>query len=361
MPYLNRSPLRNCVWRNRRIDQIKKGRYGRYMSVTPLPVFADVRAAAGRIKATAIETPILRNEALDEAVGAEVFVKPECLQVTGSFKIRGATNRISQITDPAQRRAGVVAFSSGNHAQGVSRAAKHFGMPALIVMPSDAPKVKVEGVRRDGAEIVFYERLTESREEIGGKIAEDRGAIIVPSYDDPHIIAGQGTVGLEIAEGLDRIGVRLDHYISCAGGGGLMAGSSLAIKEISPETKIWAAEPVGFDDHKLSIEAGEICAIDPGWESICDAIMTPQPGDLTFAINKHNASGGFAVTDDQVRAAMRFAFKHLKLVVEPGGCVALASALYALPDEMRGGRIGLVLSGGNVDAGVFSAILRETA
>ena len=331
------------------------------MSLTPLPVFADVRAAATRIKVTAVKTPILRNAALDEAVGAEVFVKPECLQVTGSFKIRGATNRISQITDPEQKRAGVVAFSSGNHAQGVSRAAKHFGMPSLIVMPSDAPKVKVEGVRRDNGEVVFYDRKTESREEIGGKIARDRRAIIVPSYDDPHIIAGQGTVGLEIAEEMDAQGTPLDHYISCAGGGGLMAGTSLAFKEISPETKIWSAEPAGFDDHKRSIETGEICGVDPDADSICDAIMTPQPGDLTFAINKHNASGGFAVTDDQVRAAMRFAFKHLKLVVEPGGCVALASALYALPDEMKGKRIGLVLSGGNVDAGVFSAILRESA
>lgn len=328
------------------------------MSVTPLPVFADVRAAAHRIEAIAIKTPIMRNAALDDAVGAEVFVKPECLQVTGSFKIRGATNRISQITDAVRKRAGVVAFSSGNHAQGVARAAKHFGMPALIVMPSDAPKVKVEGVRRDGAEIVFYDRLTESREEIGGKIAEERGAIIVPSYDDPHVVAGQGTVGLEIAEEIELQGTPLDHYISCAGGGGLMAGASLAFKEISPHTQVWAAEPAGFDDHRKSIEAGEICRIDPGATSICDAIMTPQPGDLTFAINKHNASGGFAVTDDQVRDAMRFAYKHLKLVVEPGGCVALAVALYALPDEMKGGRIGLVLSGGNVDAGVFGEILR---
>jgi len=327
------------------------------MSVTPLPVFADVRAAAERIKVTAIQTPILRNDALDEAVGAEVFVKPECLQVTGSFKIRGATNRISQITDPEQKRAGVVAFSSGNHAQGISRAAKHFGMPALIVMPSDAPQVKVDGVRRDGADVVFYDRLTESREKIGGKIADERGAIIVSSYDDPHIIAGQGTVGLEIAEEMNVRGTPLDHYITCAGGGGLMAGASLAFKALSPQTKIWSAEPAGFDDHRRSIEAGEILANEPGQTSICDAIMTPQPGDLTFAINKHNASGGFAVTDDQVREAMRFAFKHLKLVIEPGGCVALAVALYALPEEMRGKRVGLILSGGNVDAGVFAGII----
>jgi len=329
------------------------------MSVTSLPVFADVRAASQRVKATAIHTPIIQNAALDEAVGAEVFIKPECLQVTGSFKIRGATNRLSQITDPTQKQAGVVAFSSGNHAQGVSRAAKYFDMPALIVMPSDAPQVKVEGVRRDGAEIEFYDRLTESREEIGGRIAEDRGAIIVPSYDDADVIAGQGTAGLEFIEDLGARGVQLDHYISCAGGGGLLAGASLALKEISPETRIWSAEPAGFDDHRRSIEAGSICRIDPDATTICDAIMTPQPGDLTFAINKHMAAGGFAVTDEQVREAMRFAFKHLKLVVEPGGCAALASALYALPDEMKGKRIGVILSGGNVDASVFAKILGE--
>ena len=327
------------------------------MSVTPLPAFADVRAAATRVRALAIETPVLRNDALDEAVGAKVFIKPECLQVTGSFKIRGATNRIAQITDAAQKRAGVVAFSSGNHAQGISRAAKHFGMPALIVMPSDAPLVKVEGVRRDGAEIVFYDRLTESREEIGGEIASARGAVIVPSYDDPHIIAGQGTVGLELVEALAERGVKLDHYISCAGGGGLLAGAALAFEALSPQTKLWSAEPLGFDDHKKSFSAGDIRRIDEGATSICDAILTPQPGDITFAVNKPRVAGGLAVSDDQIKDAMRFAFRHLKLVVEPGGAAALACAMFDLPKAAKGKRVGLVLSGGNVDAGVFAGII----
>ena len=322
-----------------------------------LPTFEDVKAAEARVRALAVHTPVLRHNALDEAVGAEVFIKPECLQVTGSFKIRGATNRLAQITDPEQKRAGVVAFSSGNHAQGVSRAAKFFGMPALIVMPSDAPQVKVDGVRADGAEIVFYDRLTESREEIGGVIADKRGAIIVPSYDDPHIIAGQGTAGLEFAEDLAAQGVELDHYISCAGGGGLMAGAALAFEALSPRTRIWSAEPAGFDDHRKSFEAGDIRRIDGGAQTICDAIMTPQPGDITFAVNKPRVAGGLAVDDDKVREAVRFAFRHLKLVVEPGGAIALACALFDLPEEAKGKRVGLVLSGGNVDAGVFGEIL----
>lgn len=327
------------------------------MTKVTLPVFEDVKAAQQRIARLAIRTPVLRHDALDAAVGAEVFIKPECLQVTGSFKIRGATNRISQLTDPDQKRAGVVAFSSGNHAQGVSRAAKVFGMPALIVMPSDAPQVKVQGVRADGAEIVFYDRLTESREEIGGKIADERGAIIVPSYDDPHVIAGQGTAGLEFAEDLAESGVSLDHYISCAGGGGLLGGAALAFEKLSPNTKLWSAEPVGFDDHRKSFQAGMIKRIEEGSDSICDAIMTPQPGDLTFAINKSRVAGGLAVTDDQIRKAMRFAFRYLKLVVEPGGAAALACAMFDLPEAAKGKRVGLVLSGGNVDANVFASII----
>ena len=329
------------------------------MSVTPLPVFADVQAAAERVAATAVRTPVLRNDALDERIGAEVFIKPECLQVTGSFKIRGATNRIAQIEDAAQRRAGVVAFSSGNHAQGVARAAKHFGMSALIVMPEDAPQVKVDGVLSDGGEVHFYDRARESREEIAARIARERGAVLVPSYDDADIIAGQGTAGLEFVEDLGARGVVLDHYISCAGGGGLLAGAALAFEAMSPQTKLWSAEPLGFDDHKKSFSAGEICRIDDGAQSICDAIQTPQPGDITFAVNRVRVAGGLAVTDEQIKDAMRFAFRHLKLVVEPGGAAALACALFDLPEAARGKKVGIILSGGNVDAGVFAGIVRE--
>jgi len=327
------------------------------MSVTPLPVFADVLAAADRVAAIAVHTHVMRSDALDDAVGAEVFIKPECLQVTGSFKIRGATNRIAQISDASQKAAGVVAFSSGNHAQGVARAAKHFGMPALIVMPEDAPQVKVDGVLADGAEIRFYDRACESREEIAADIARERGAVLVPSYDDAHIIAGQGTAGLEFARDLGVQGIELDHYISCAGGGGLMAGAALAFEALSPRTQIWSAEPIGFDDHRKSFAAGEICRIDRGATSICDAIMTPEPGDLTFAVNKTRVAGGLAVSDDQIKEVMGFAFRHLKLVVEPGGAAALACAMFDLPEEAKGKRVGLVLSGGNVDAKVFAGII----
>lgn len=327
------------------------------MPLTPLPVFDDVLAAAARLKPLVFRTPILRHDALDEAVGAEVFIKPECLQVTGSFKIRGASNRIAQITDPAQKRAGVVAFSSGNHAQGVSRAAKMFGMPSLIVMPEDAPQIKVAGVLADGGEVRKYDRSHESREEIAASIAKDRGAVLVPSYDDGNIIAGQGTAGLEFIEDLAMRGIALDHYISCAGGGGLMAGAALAFERLSAGTKLWTAEPAGFDDHKRSLAAGEIRRVEAGSTSICDAILTPQPGDITFAVNKSRVAGGLAVSDDQIEAAMQFAFRHLKLVVEPGGAAALACAMFDLPEAAKGKRVGLVISGGNVDGAVFGRVI----
>lgn len=330
------------------------------MSLTPLPVFDDVLAAAGRVAPLAFRTPLMRHDALDAAIGAEVFIKPECLQVTGSFKIRGASNRIAQITEAGQRQAGVVAFSSGNHAQGVARAAKHFGMPALIVMPEDAPQVKVDGVLADGGEVRRYDRAHESREEIAADIAKARGAVLVPSYDDTHIIAGQGTAGLEFIEDLSARNIKLDHYISCAGGGGLLAGAALAFEIISPQTKLWSAEPLGFDDHRKSFAAGKICRIDEGAQSICDAIQTPQPGDITFEVNRTRVSGGLAVSDDQIKEAMRFAFRHLKLVLEPGGAAALAAAMFDLPEEAKGRRVGIILSGGNVDAGVFAGIIGKS-
>jgi len=322
-----------------------------------IPTFEDVQAAVGRVSALAVRTPILRNDALDAAVGANVFVKAECLQTTGSFKIRGATNRLAQITDPDQKRAGVVAFSSGNHAQGVARAAKHFGLPALIVMPSDAPNVKVEGVLADGAEVHAYDRETESREAIAAEIAQTRGAILVPSFDDPHIVAGQGTAGLEVIEDMNAQGGPLDHYICCVGGGGLVSGTALAFSSLSPRTKIWSAEPQAFDDYKRSLEADEIRSVAPGAQSICDAILTQRPGDITFAISRTRLAGGLSVSDADAKAAVRFAYRHLKLVVEPGGAIALACALFALPEEAKGKRVGLVLSGGNVDAAMYADIL----
>lgn len=326
------------------------------MSETDLPTFEDVVAAAQRQQGYVRETPVLSHGAIDAAAGARVFVKAECLQVTGSFKMRGATNRLAQLS-PDERKAGVVAFSSGNHAQGVARAARLMGMPAVIVMPSDAPKVKVEGVRADGGEVVLYDRNTESREEISARIAAERGAIVVPSYDDRHIIAGQGTAGLEFVRQMEAMGETLDHLICCTGGGGLITGIALAFERLSPQTKIWTAEPEAHDDWARSLERGEIVANAPGTRSICDAILTPEPGRLTFAIGKRLLAGGLRVSDEEVRGAMRAAFRHLKIVAEPGGAAALAAALSRMPGEMKGTRVGVLVTGGNVDAAEFAPVI----
>ncbi len=323
-----------------------------------IPTHADVVDAAARVRGQVQCTPVLRNDALDALAGAKLWIKAECLQETGSFKLRGASNRLLQIPKD-QRAAGVVAFSSGNHAQGVSRAAKRLGMSALIVMPSDAPDVKIAGVRADGAEIRLYDRDTESREDIAAGIAAERGAVLVPSFDDPMIIAGQGTVGLEFAEQVGAAGGKLDHLICCTGGGGLISGIALALEGVSAVTRIWTAEPEGHDDWARSLAAGEVLGNPPGTRSICDAILTPAPGALTWAVGSRLLSGGCVVSDDQVREAMRLAHMHLDLVVEPGGAAALAAVLFALPGEARGTSVGVVLTGGNVDPDVFAAILND--
>lgn len=321
-----------------------------------LPDFEDVLAAEQRQKGVVRETPVLRHEALDEAAGAALLIKAECLQVTGSFKIRGAMNRLAQVP-PEGKAAGVVAFSSGNHAQGVARAARLLGMPALIVMPSDAPQVKVDGVLADGGEVYLYDRNTENREEICARLAAERGAVIVPSYDDFDIIAGQGTAGLEFARQTEAMGKPLDYLISPAGGGGLINGVALAFGKLSPDTQIWTAEPEAHDDWARSLEAGEILANAPGTRSICDAILTPQPGYLTFALGARQLSGGLRVSDEEVREAVRMAFRYLRIVAEPGGAAALAAALSGVPEAMRGKRIGIIVSGGNIDPGQYAKIL----
>lgn len=320
--------------------------------------YEHVLAAAERLNESGVvvRTPVLQSAALDHAAGAAVFVKAENLQTTGSFKIRGAYNKLRQI--PAeQRSAGVVAFSSGNHAQGIARAARLLGMPALIVMPSDAPAVKVQGVKADGAEIRFYDRLSESREEIAAALARERGAVLAPSFNDPDIIAGQGSVGLELADQVPG----LDHVICCTGGGGLISGVALALDRRSPDCKVWTAEPHGHDDWARSLAVGEIISNAPGVRSICDAILTPEPGDLTWAVGRRLLDGGHVVTDDEVCAAMHFAFHHLKLVLEPGGAAALAVAVRGLPEEMRGSRVAVIATGGNVDAGQFAGIISPQA
>ena len=319
---------------------------------TRLPVFDDVLAAAARLAGHARRTPLLGGTQLDESTGGRILLKLETLQHTGSFKFRGAYNRLAQI--PADRRgAGVVAFSSGNHAQGVAAAARLLGIPATIVMPADAPRVKMRNTLALGAEVVEYDRLHESRESIAARIAEQRGAVLVPSFDDPDIIAGQGTVGLEIAEQAAESGA-LDDVVVCTSGGGLVAGTALAVRAMSPATRIWSAEPAGHDDHRRSLASGRRESNEPGTRSICDALLAPEPGVLTFEINRRLLAGGLAVTDQEVRAAIAYAARTLKLIVEPGGAVALAAVMAGRIDA-RGRTVAVVLSGGNID----DALLRE--
>jgi threonine dehydratase len=314
-----------------------------------------VRAAAARLAGHARRTPLLGATPLDELTGGRILLKVETLQHVGSFKFRGAYNRLAQL-DAAQRRFGVVAFSSGNHAQGVACAARLLGVPATIVMPADAPRVKMRNTLALGAEVVTYDRLRESREQIAARLANERGAVLVPSFDDPDIIAGQGTVGLEIAEQAAELGLALDDVIVCTSGGGLVAGTALAIRALSPATRVWTAEPEGHDDHRRSLASGRRESNAPGTRSICDALLAPEPGVLTFEINRRLLAGGVAVGDAEVKAAIAYAARTLKLVVEPGGAVALASVL-AGRIESVGRTIAVVLSGGNIDDELLREVL----
>jgi threonine dehydratase len=317
----------------------------------------DVFAAAARIAGRLTTTPVLSSAALDERVGARTLVKAEVLQRTGSFKYRGAYNRLSQLT-PEQRTAGVVAFSSGNHAQAVAAAARLLNMPAAIVMPSDAPAIKLANTRASGAEVVLYDRYAEDRVAIGQALASARAATLVPAFDDPDIIAGQGTLGLEFARQAQEQGVHLDLLLCPCGGGGLIAGVSLAFSACSPETRIYSVEPEAFDDTRRSLESGAVQRNAPGGRSICDALLAEEPGKLTFAINRRLLAGGLAVSDDEACAAVAYAARTLKLVVEPGGAVALAALLTGKID-VRGKSIGVVLTGGNIDAPLLADILRR--
>jgi threonine dehydratase len=313
------------------------------------PRFADIEDAARQIEGVAVRTPLLRNDALDARVNGQVFVKAEVLQRTGSFKFRGAYNRISRL-DAAERKAGVVAYSSGNHAQAVAKAAALVEAPSVIVMPADAPAMKIDNTRALGAEVVLYDRATESREAIAGAILEKRGAILVPPFEDPFVIAGQGTAAKEAVTQLD--GVRADVLLCPASGGGLMAGTALSMEALSPTTELYAVEPAGFDDTARSLAAGVRVSNASQSGSLCDALLTPEPGALTFSINQPRLKAALAVTDEEALAAVAFAFRHLKLVIEPGGAVALAALLAGKLD--LGGRTALVIaSGGNIDPAVF--------
>jgi threonine dehydratase len=322
----------------------------------PLPVEpADIDAAAQVLAPYAVRTPLLSSPALDERVGARVLLKPEMLQRTGSFKFRGAFNKISSIP-MSEREGGVVAFSSGNHAQGVAAAARLLNMQATIVMPADAPLSKRERTKGYGAEVVLYDRDREDREAIARAIAAKRGATLVPPYDDPKIIAGQGTIGLEIANDLTALGINPDIVVAPASGGGLIAGIATAIKARSPQTSLMSAEPEGFDDHARSLRAGKREPHRAEGRTICDALMASIPGELTFAINQRLLSQGVTASDDEVAVAVSFVFRELKLVVEPGGAVGLA-ALLAGRIKARGKTVVIVLSGGNVDADLFARLI----
>lgn len=322
------------------------------MSVT----IEDIRDAARRIEGVAVRTPLLESPALEARVGGRVLIKAETFQRVGAFKFRGAYNRLSRLTDDERRR-GVVAFSSGNHAQGVALAGRALDMPVLIVMPSDAPKVKAEATRNYGAEIHFYDRARESREAIAAELARQRGAVVVPAFDDPFVIAGQGTAGLEIVEQVQALGERISTVIGPVGGGGLMSGVSLAVKAHAPWAQIWGVEPEGFDDLRRSLEAGRRTGAPPAPRSLCDALESPMPGELTFPILKAHLAGAVSVDDAEVAQAMGFAFQELKLVVEPGGSVALAALLAGKVRAEPAGATVIILSGGNVDPALYGRIL----
>lgn len=315
----------------------------------------DVRAAAERLRGIAVVTPLLEYPLLNEHVGGRILLKAESLQVTGSFKIRGAYNRISQLTTDERAR-GIIAWSSGNHAQGVARAAQIVGTHATILMPEDAPKSKIDGTKKFGADIVFFDRYTEDREEIGHRLAREKGLTLVPSYDDEHIIAGQGTCGLEIAQQAKALGLSLDQLLVCAGGGGLTSGSAIALADEMPAARIYTVEPEGYDDIALSLKKGERVRVDTSRKSIADALLPPTPGHLTWPILKQYVTSGLVVTEDDIRDATRYAFRTLNLKIEPGGAVALAAVL-AERVEVKDKVTAITLSGGNVDANIFCGIV----
>ena len=310
----------------------------------------DVIAAAARIDELVEHTPLIASH----IGGTRIWLKCECLQTGGAFKLRGATNRLLQMT-PEERRAGVVAFSSGNHAQGVAIAAERLGIPAVIVMPSDAPAIKIDNTRSHGAEIIFYDRMRESREEIAARLAGDKGAVVVPSFDDPAIVAGQGTVGLEILGQLAELGEDEPAAIAVpVGGGGLASGIALAV----PDAEIIGAEPEGWDDMRRSLEAGEIVPVGPDAPpTLCDALQTPRVSPITFGILRQRQAVIVAVSEAEVTEAVRWAWKHHRLVVEPGGAAALAAVLAGKAEP----RIGLViiLSGGNIDPALHARLVSQ--
>ncbi len=325
------------------------------MTKNTAPNYKDVVSAASNIRQYIHPTPLLRSPILDEVVGGSVLVKTETLQRTGSFKFRGAFNKISRLATKT-RGTNIVTWSSGNHAQAVAAAARVVGFSAAIIMPQDAPKAKIDGTQEQGGEVIFYNREKESREKIGTRLANEREATIVPPYDDPDVIAGQGTVGLEAASQALAEDMIPDTALIPCGGGGLVAGCSIALKTQFPSIRIHPVEPEGFDDTTRSLASGKRVRNSTELRSICDSLLIPTPGALTFKINLEHLAQGIVVTDDQVLSAMRFAYQNLKLVVEPGGAIALA-ALLADKSTYRNKTVLIILSGGNVDDAIFRRAL----
>lgn len=314
-----------------------------------------IRAARARIAGNLRRTPLLSAPALDDIAGRRVLLKAECLQITGSFKARGGWSAVSAIA-PETRARGVIAFSSGNHAQGVAHAAREHGVPAVILMPKDAPRAKIDGTRALGAEVVLFDRERDDRDAMGAALAEERGLTLIKPFDDALVIAGQGTLGLELAEQANEHGVTSAEVLVCCGGGGLSSGVALALEAEAPGLRVRTCEPEGFDDVARSLAAGEIRRNDRLSGSICDAIVTPQPGNLTFPILRRLCGPGLAVSEDEVLRAMALAFRHLRVVIEPGGAVALAAALFR-PEALTGDTVIAVATGGNVDAALYARAL----
>ncbi len=315
--------------------------------------YSDIKAAQSRLSEHARHTPLLSSPFLDEIAGRRIFVKPECLQHTGSFKFRGAWSAVSALPEEA-RKNGVIAFSSGNHAQGVALAASRHGIPSVIIMPENAPALKIANTRALGAEVVLYDRATEAREEIGDRLSRDRGLTLIKPYDEPMVIAGQGTTGLEIAADCDA---RDAEVLVPCGGGGLTSGIALALAEEAPDMRVRPCEPEGFDDTCRSLASGQIERNVLPEGSICDAIVTPAPGDITFPIMKDHCGSGIVVTDEECLRAMALAFLRLKLVIEPGGATSLATALFH-GDKLERDTAICVASGGNVDPAMFARALK---
>lgn len=320
-----------------------------------LPTIADVRAAAERIRPFAVVTPLIEHPALNDRVGGRVLLKAESLQRVGAFKFRGAYNAVSQI-DRVAFPGGVVACSSGNHAQGVAHAATLCGMKSVIVMPADAPALKIARTKAFGAEVITYDRVKEDRDAIADKVGRERRMAFVHPFDDPNVMAGQGTAGLELMDQAKARGIVPDEVIVCCSGGGFVSGVSIAVKSANPATRVMAAEPAGFDRMGRSIAAGRRVENERKSGSICDALMSAHAGVYTFEVSRENVSGGYAITDDEARAAMRFAFEELKLVVEPGGAAALA-AILAGKVPTKGRTVAAMLSGGNVDPAMFASVI----